>query len=87
VFLDNSRIFDQLVAGRADLMITDATETRLQQKLHPELCSVHPNHPFNFGEKAYLLPRDTALQQWVNAFLHIQMKSGELNATIHHWLG
>jgi hypothetical protein len=56
VFADNTRIFDELVAGHADLMITDATETRLQHKLHPELCGVHPDHPFDFGEKAYLLP-------------------------------
>jgi cyclohexadienyl dehydratase len=86
VFADNTRIFDELVAGHADLMITDATETRLQHKLHPELCSVHPDHPFDFGEKAYLLPRDAALQQWIDEFLHTQMKSGELDAAIHHWL-
>jgi cyclohexadienyl dehydratase len=86
VFADSTRIFDELVAGRADLMITDATETRLQHKLHPELCSVHPDHPFDFGEKAYLLPRDVALQQWIDQFLHTQMKSGELDATIHRWL-
>jgi hypothetical protein len=56
----NTRIFDKLVAGLADLMVTDATETRLQHKLHPELCSVHPDQPFDFGEKAYLLTRDAA---------------------------
>jgi cyclohexadienyl dehydratase len=86
VFPDNTRIFDELVAGLADLMITDATETRLQHKSHPELCSVHPDHPFDVGEKAYLLPRDAAFQQRIDEFLHIQMKNGELNATIHRWL-
>ncbi|MET1028297.1 MAG: transporter substrate-binding domain-containing protein [Dongiaceae bacterium] len=87
VFPDNTRIFDELIAGRADVMITDSTETRLQHKLHPELCSVHPDHPFNFSEKAYLLPRDLALQEWVDQFLQLQMQSGELTAAIHHWLG
>jgi cyclohexadienyl dehydratase len=86
VFPDNTRIFDDLVAGLADVMITDATETRLQHKLHPELCSVHPDQPFDFGEKAYLLPRDAAFQQWIDEFLHIQMQTGALNATIHRWL-
>ena len=86
VFQDNTRIFDELVAGRADLMITDATETRFQHKLHPELCSVHPDQPFDFGEKAYLLPRDAALQQWIDKFLHIQTENGELNSIIHRWL-
>jgi hypothetical protein len=32
------------------------------------------------------VPRDAALQQWVDEFLHTQMKSGELDATIHRWL-
>ena len=32
---DNATIFDALVEGKADLMITDAVETRVQAKLHP----------------------------------------------------
>jgi cyclohexadienyl dehydratase len=44
---DNATIFDALVEGKADLMITDAVETRVQAKLHPGvLCPVHPNAPF-----------------------------------------
>ncbi len=31
---DNTTIFDALAAGEADVMITDASETRYQQKLH-----------------------------------------------------
>ena len=58
VYPDNVTIFDQIVAGKADLMITDAIETRLQQKLKPALCTLHPEAPFDFSEKAYLLPRD-----------------------------
>ena len=86
VFPDNTRIFDELIAGRADVMITDSTETRLQHRLHPELCSVHPDQPFDTSEKAYLLPRDAALQQWIDQFLHMQTRSGALAATIHRWL-
>jgi cyclohexadienyl dehydratase len=86
VFPDNTRIFDELVAGRADVMITDATETLLQHKLHPQLCAVHPDHPFNLSEKAYLLPRDVALQEWVDAFLHAEARNGTLAATLQHWL-
>jgi cyclohexadienyl dehydratase len=87
VFEDNTRIFDELIAGRADLMITDVAETRFQQKLHPELCSAHPEQPFVSSEKAYLLPRDVPLQQWVNEFLHMQQTAGKLDAVIHRWLG
>jgi cyclohexadienyl dehydratase len=32
---DNATIFDALVKGKADLMITDAVETRVQARLHP----------------------------------------------------
>ena len=51
VYPDNVTIFDQIVAGKADLMITDAIETRLQQKLKPALCALHPEAPFDFSEK------------------------------------
>lgn len=60
---DNVTIFQQIVDGKADLMMTDAVETRLQEKLHPQLCAVHPDQPFDFSEKAVLLPRDIVLKQ------------------------
>jgi cyclohexadienyl dehydratase len=75
-FPDNTRIFDELAAGHADLMITDAVETKLQQKLHPELCAIHPDQPFDFGELGYLLPRDIVLKQFIDQWLHIVMESG-----------
>src|SRR5271170_3516989 len=47
LYPDNLTIFDQLAKGDADLMITDASETRFQQKLHPDvLCAIHPDKPF-----------------------------------------
>lgn len=74
---DNNTIFDEIIAGRADLMITDATETKWQSHQHPELCAVHPDQPFTFSEKAYLLPRgDIALQEWVNQWLHLARNDG-----------
>jgi cyclohexadienyl dehydratase len=86
VFPDNSRIFDELVAGHADLMITDSVETRLQQKLHPELCAIHPDAPFDFGELGYLLPRDVPLQQYVDIFLHTQAETGAYQRLVAAWL-
>ena len=47
---DNVTIFQQIVDGKADLMMTDAIEARLQSRLHPELCAVHPQQPFDFAE-------------------------------------
>ncbi|WP_042694354.1 transporter substrate-binding domain-containing protein [Azospirillum sp. B506] len=83
---DNVTIFDQIVAGKADLMITDAVETRLQQKLHPELCAVHPDQPFDFSEKAFLLPRDMVLKLWVDQWLHQAVATGQYQAVFDRWL-
>ncbi|MFP3571263.1 transporter substrate-binding domain-containing protein, partial [Paraburkholderia sp. SIMBA_030] len=57
VYPDNVTIFKQILAGKADVMVTDASETLLQQKLNPGLCAVHPDKPFQYGEKAWLVPR------------------------------
>jgi cyclohexadienyl dehydratase len=77
VYGDNVTIFDQIAKGDADLMMTDASETRYQQKLHPGvLCAVHPDHPFEFAEKAYWLQRDEALKDFVDQWLHMSMEDG-----------
>src|SRR6202040_3855612 len=36
---DNASVFDELVADRADVMITDGLEADHQAQLHPELCA------------------------------------------------
>ncbi|HBP0083991.1 TPA: transporter substrate-binding domain-containing protein [Pseudomonas aeruginosa] len=83
---DNVTIFQQIVDGKADLMMTDAIEARLQSRLHPELCAVHPQQPFDFAEKAYLLPRDEAFKRYVDQWLHIAEQSGLLRQRMEHWL-
>jgi cyclohexadienyl dehydratase len=86
VFPTNTGVWDELVAGRVDVMITDNVETRLQQKLHPELCAIHPDAPFGFGELGYLLPRDVVLKDWVDQWLHILTQTGELQRVTAKWL-
>ncbi len=44
VHADNTTIFDPIVDGTEDLMITDASEARYQQKLRPELLR-DPSQP------------------------------------------
>ena len=84
---DNTTIFDTLAAGGADVMITDASETRLQQKLHPDaLCAVHPDKPFDFAEKAYWMPPDPALKAFVDQWLHIMKENGAFDAVRAKWL-
>jgi cyclohexadienyl dehydratase len=86
VHQDNVTIFQQIVDGKADLMMTDAVETRLQSKLHPELCAVHPDQPFDFSEKAALLPQDVVLKQYVDQWLHQDIASGRFSQRFQHWL-
>ena len=83
---DNVTIFDRIVAGEADVMITDAIEARLQARLHPKLCAVHPDAPFDFSEKAFLLPRDVELKAFVDQWLHLQIESGQLARLNEQWL-
>ncbi len=86
VFPSNTGIPGELIAGHADVMITDNVETRLQQKLHPELCAITPDKPFDFGELGYLLPRDVALQQYVNLWLHTAAETGDMARITAKWL-
>ena len=86
VYPDNLTIFDQLALGRADLMITDASETRFQAKLHPGvLCAIHPDQPFDFAEKAYWMAPDPALKAFVDQWLHLMKEDGEFDALFAKW--
>jgi cyclohexadienyl dehydratase len=83
---DNVTIFDEIAKGDADLMMTDASETRYQQKLHPGvLCAVHPDKPFDFAEKAYWLQRDGALKAFVDQWLHIATENGSFGKIYAAW--
>ncbi|UZJ33588.1 transporter substrate-binding domain-containing protein [Streptomyces endophytica] len=85
---DNTTIFDEIIAGRADVMMTDASETRYQAKLHPELCSLHPEKPFTFSEKAYALPRgDHDFTAYVNQWVHLATHDGTYRTYENVWMG
>lgn len=86
VYNDNVTIFDEIAKGNADVMMTDAAETRYQQKLHPGvLCAVHPDKPFDFAEKAYWMQRDMALKAFVDQWLHIASEDGTLKKIYSAW--
>lgn len=85
---DNTTIFDEIVAGRADVMMTDGSETEYQAKLHPELCAINPDKPFTFGEKAYLLPRgDEEFKEYVDQWVHLATHDGTYDDYAADWLG
>jgi cyclohexadienyl dehydratase len=86
IYADNVTIFDEIASGHADLMITDASETRYQQKLHPGvLCAVHPDQPFDHAQKAYWLQRDAALKAFVDGWIKSAFEDGRFARTYSAW--
>ena len=87
IYDDNTTIFDEILKGRADVMISESVETLVQQKLRPGLCAVNPDKPLQYGEMAWLLPRgDGAWKSWVDQWLHLAKASGDYDRTVAVWL-
>ena len=85
---DNNTIFGQLIDGKADVMITDASEIRWETKQEPRLCGVSVDHPFSSEEKAYLIAQDNPiLQEQVNDWLRIVQGNGAYAYISEKWLG
>ena len=51
LFEDNTAIFDEIVEGRADVMITDAIEVAFQTARNPELCPAMPGKTFTVSQR------------------------------------
>jgi cyclohexadienyl dehydratase len=73
---DNASVFMEIVAGRADVMVTDGLEANHQAALHPELCAVPVAAPFTRLEKAYMFARDPALKAFIDSWLGAAFESG-----------
>ncbi len=73
---DNSTVFEEIRAGRADVMVTDGIEVDHQALVHPDLCAARVPAAFTRLEKAYMLPRDPELLGIVNAWLADEVASG-----------
>jgi cyclohexadienyl dehydratase len=84
-FPDNTRIFDEIAAGRADVMITDRTEVQWQTARSPKLCAATAG-TFNLTEKGYVMPRDDALLRYVDSWLDRVESDGTLKATFDKYL-
>jgi cyclohexadienyl dehydratase len=87
IYNDNTTIFDEILKGNADVMISESAETLVQQKLRPGLCAVNPDKPLQYGEMAWLLPRgDVAFKAWIDQWLHLTKASGDYDRIAARWL-
>lgn len=84
---DNTTIFEQIINNYADVMITDAIEVKVQEVMQPELCGTMPDQLLSRAEKAFLMPQDSALQGYVNAWLSGIKRSGDLEVIFARYLG
>ncbi|WP_299796920.1 transporter substrate-binding domain-containing protein [uncultured Maribacter sp.] len=71
---NNLDIFQKLVDGEADVMITDAVETLMQEQIHKELEAVNPNQPFNSFDFGYLIEKDAVFKTVIDNWLLSQQK-------------
>ncbi len=87
VFNDNVTIFDEILKGNADVMISESVETITQQKIRPGLCAVNPEKPLQYGEMGFMLPRaDGAMKSWFDTWLHLSKASGDYDKIVDRWL-
>lgn len=75
VFADNRAIFDELVEGRADVMITDDVEAELQHRRRPTLCRT-TKATFTQATKAWLVQPDDELVRVVDQWLGARLRDG-----------
>ncbi|ATA56899.1 ArtI protein [Variovorax boronicumulans] len=84
---ENVTIFDEILANRADVFVTESAEAITQQKLKPGLCAVNPDKPLQYGEMAWMLPRDdVAFKSYVDQWLHLQQAGGDFQRVMDRWL-
>ncbi len=86
VYPDNTTIFNQIIDGKADVMITDSVEATLQAKLHPELCMTTPGKTFDQSEKAFMLAHDPKLKKEMDEWMASLQSQGKLKEILDGYL-
>lgn len=76
---DNTTVFDEILQGREDVMVTDGIEVDHQALIHPELCATAVAEPFTQGQNGYWVQPDPELLAAVDTWLGEERTSGELD--------
>lgn len=75
VYPDNIGVFNEVIAGRADVMLTDDTEADLKVKQYPQLCRSYAG-TITKSDKALWIQTDAALVRFINNWLQKELASG-----------
>lgn len=88
IFPDNTKIFEQIIQGEADVMISESVETIAQSRAHDRvLCAINPDKPLKYGEMGWLLPQgDTVFKAWIDQWFHLAKKTGKYDNIVTPWL-
>jgi cyclohexadienyl dehydratase len=86
LFPDNRAIFEELVARRADVMITDDVETELQQNKHKGVLCRTMRGLLTHADKAWLVQPDAALVAEIDAWLGPRIQSGAVAGALRRQL-
>jgi cyclohexadienyl dehydratase len=73
---DNRTIFQVLIAGGADVMITDRVEVELQAAAHRDVLCATMNEDLTYQDKAYLIPQDATWKAFVDVWLGLALADG-----------
>ena len=79
----NRTIFDALLEGQADVMITDAIEVAVMTSRYPTLCATMPGQRLSEQDKGILMPKSYALRAWIDDHLDALLSDGTLKALMH----
>lgn len=83
---DNNAVYQAVIDGAADAIVSDKIEVELQVNLrNGSLCMVN-DVPWTFEELGYLLPRDQVWKNFVDVWVRIRVESGGWNVTLRKWM-
>jgi cyclohexadienyl dehydratase len=83
----NNAVYQAVIEGQADAMISDIMEIELQIRLRPmTLCIVKPDAAFPFEELVYMIGRNPVWKQYQDTFVYSQLGSGNWSHTLEEWM-
>lgn len=88
VHSDNMTVFDMIIKGEADLMITDAIEAMVWEKRCPLLKAINPHRPFTCARFAFMMgPEESDLKEIIDRWLIAHSASGGIRKDLSKWTG